>query len=231
MSALKAPVPAPGDDRLYPGLPERLPADETMLWQGAPDWRSLALRAFHAGLVAAWFTGLAVWGFADALLEGRPLVEATGAVVGLVPAAMLGLGLIALLAWLTARATCYSLTSKRLVIRSGVALPVTINLPYSKVDAAAVKPHGDGTGDISLALAAEQKVGYLVLWPHARRWHLRHPQPTLRCIPQAGDVAALLAGALASAAQQPASLPVRVAAPRPAPADATGPAHGTAAAA
>jgi hypothetical protein len=30
-----------------PGLPAELPAGETMIWQGRPQWRSLAVRAFH----------------------------------------------------------------------------------------------------------------------------------------------------------------------------------------
>ena len=35
------------------GLPELLPADEKLLWQGSPDWRAMAARAFHLRKLAA----------------------------------------------------------------------------------------------------------------------------------------------------------------------------------
>ena len=45
-----------------------------------------------------------------------------------------------------------------------------------------------GVGDLSLALAGKERIGWLHLWPHARPWHLADPQPTLRCIPDAAAV-------------------------------------------
>ena len=41
-----------------PGLPERLPAGERILWQGAPDWRALALHAFHVRKLAIYFAAM-----------------------------------------------------------------------------------------------------------------------------------------------------------------------------
>ena len=37
------------------GLPERLPADERILWQGSPDFRKLARTAFHLRTLAIYF--------------------------------------------------------------------------------------------------------------------------------------------------------------------------------
>ena len=48
-----------------PGLPERLPEGETILWQGAPMAQSFARYAFHIRAVAAYFALLAVWHLAD----------------------------------------------------------------------------------------------------------------------------------------------------------------------
>ena len=39
------------------GLPGPLPEGETILWQGAPDWRVLAVQAFHVRAVAIYFGG------------------------------------------------------------------------------------------------------------------------------------------------------------------------------
>ena len=37
------------------GLPEPLPPGEHILWQGAPDFRSLARNAFHVRAIGAYF--------------------------------------------------------------------------------------------------------------------------------------------------------------------------------
>ena len=47
--------------RMYDGLPERLPEGETLLWQGRPSWRQLALRAFHVREIAIYFALLLAW--------------------------------------------------------------------------------------------------------------------------------------------------------------------------
>jgi hypothetical protein len=56
------------------------------------------------------------------------------------------------------------------------------------VAAASLKTHADGTGDIALNLAGNDHIAWLNLWPHARPWVLRHPEPSLRCIPDVTTV-------------------------------------------
>ena len=41
----------------------------------------------------------------------------------------------------------------------------------------------------------DAKFSFLVLWPHVRSWHFKKPQPSLRCIPAAPEVAEILANA------------------------------------
>ncbi len=176
------------------GLPGMLPPGETLLWQGAPDWRRLARDAFHVRLVAIYFGLLLAWAVIDALAG-----SATSP-IGLVTTAVLGavaLGLLCGLAWVSAKTTVYSITSKRVVLRFGMALPKCVNLPFAQIGAAQLAANSDGTGDIALALTGKG-LGYLVLWPHARAWKLAQPEPTLRSLPDAAKVAALLADACAA---------------------------------
>ena len=98
------------------------------------------------------------------------------------------LGVLTWLAWMTARTTLYTLTSKRVVMRIGIVLTLTFNLPLRQLAAAGVKPLPDGHGDIALTLAGEDRIAWLNLWPHARPWVLKHPQPCLRCVPHAARV-------------------------------------------
>ena len=43
------------------GLPGDLPEGETILWQGAPNWLTLAEQAFHVRAVAAYFALMLLW--------------------------------------------------------------------------------------------------------------------------------------------------------------------------
>ncbi|MFY7960978.1 MAG: photosynthetic complex putative assembly protein PuhB [Elsteraceae bacterium] len=180
-----------------PGLPTKLPKGEILLWQGAPDWRALAVRVFHIRKLALYFMALVVWTVGHALAEGADVALLMA--FWPVPAALAAIGAMVVLAWLTARNTIYTITSRRIVIRFGVALPMTINLPFAVVGSAALKELGGGTGDISIETIGSDQIAYLVLWPHVRPWKIAKVQPTLRCVPEAPRIARLLSNALAAA--------------------------------
>lgn len=193
------------------GLPERLPAGEHMIWQGAPDSWSLACRAFHVRKVAIYFAVMLVWRVGSSVSDGQAFLESTVSAAPLLAFAIAATAVLLLLAWLTARATVYTVTSRRLVLRIGIALPMSINIPFRMVESAAVKPFADGTGSIALRLQPPDRVAFLALWPHCRPWHVARPEPMLRCVPNAASVAQMLSRALAAAAGAPArSLPPEV---------------------
>jgi hypothetical protein len=188
------------------GLPEALPEGERVLWQGSPAFRALALRAFHVRKVAIYFGLLMAWRAGSEFVAGGTAAQAAGSALSLVPLALAGVGLLALLAWLTARETVYTITDKRVVLRFGVALPMALNVPFRVIESAALGRHRDGTGDLPLALADGQRIGYLVNWPYVRGG--RRSQPMLRAVPDAERVASLLAAALASHSGGLATAPV-----------------------
>jgi hypothetical protein len=97
-------------------------------------------------------------------------------------------------------------------MRFGIALPMTIQIPFSKIDAASLNLWSDGTGDVALSLQANQRIAYLVTWPHVRPWKFTRSQPALRAIPDAAAVAQILGRALAASASQPAH-PVKMPVP------------------
>ncbi len=178
------------------GLPGLLPAGERILWQGAPDWIALARGAFLGGPVAVYFGVLMLWRLASGLGDGLGAAEALRHMLWVAPVAAAALALIALLGWATARSTVYTITNRRVVLRVGVALTMSINVPFTRIVAARVRPGSGDRGDIALSVAAEDRFAYLLLWPHARPWRLRHPEPMLRAVPDAASVARLLADAL-----------------------------------
>lgn len=181
------------------GLPERLPQGERMLWQGAPDWWSLAIRALHVRAVLAYFAVVFVWSVVAAMAEGSSAVAALIVAARLVPLAAAAAGILALYAYFVHRTTVYTITNRRVVMRFGVALPMTLNVPYAIIGGAAVRVHGDGTADIPLELTGNGRIAYLALWPHARPWRLSKPQPMLRAVADGERVAAILKDALRDA--------------------------------
>ncbi len=178
------------------GLPGHLPQGEYIVWQGSPAWLPLARRAFHTHLVAGYFAALVAWSGLTAITgQARTLLPGVGVTlaVGVAAVALLGL-----LAFLTARATVYTITNRRIVLRFGVALPKCVNLPFAQISAAGLKVHRDGSGDLPLTVK-ETRLGYFHLWPHVRPWRVGAPEPMLRALAGPEEVAAILADALRAA--------------------------------
>jgi hypothetical protein len=194
MAAAPYAVHPQSDFEPQPGLPERLPAGEALLWQGRPDAMVLFRRACHGDLVVAWFALLIGWRFVAGLADGAAPLQALGAAAGLLAPAALAIGLLALFARLSARTTVYTLTTRRIVMRVGIVLTVSYNLPLARIDGAQRRG-----SDIALELEPGTRIAWAHLWPHVRPWRLRRPQPMLRGLPDADTAARLLAGAWAAA--------------------------------
>jgi hypothetical protein len=182
-----------------PGLPEPLPAGERLLWQGGPDWRRIAIEAFHVRKVAIYFAAILLARGAFVLSDGGGTTKALIAMLWLTPLVAFALGTLIALAWMTGRTTMYTITSRRVVMRIGIVLTVTFNLPFKRIAGAGLRLLGDGRGDIPLQLAAGERIGWLHLWPHARPWKVGRPEPMLRAVPDAQRVAGILADAWSEA--------------------------------
>lgn len=180
------------------GLPGVLPEGESILWQGAPRWSLLAQQAFHIRAVAAYFALMLAWRTTGAIMAGQAPLGALESALFVTPIALVALAILGLMAWLNTRTTVYTITNRRIVMRFGAAVPKAINIPFSLIEGAAVKPLGHGAGDLALVLKPPNKIAFLNLWPHARPWRLSSPQPTLRALPDAEAVASILVAAMQS---------------------------------
>lgn len=180
------------------GLPGHLPAGEHIVWQGSPAWFPVARRAFHTHLVAGYFAILIVWALAGVASGHRTLAAALPG-IGITLAVGVGaVALLALLGWLSARATVYTITNRRVVLRFGVALPKCVNLPFTQIAAAGLQVHADGSGDLPLS-CKETRLGFIHLWPNVRPWRVGTPEPMLRGLREPEVVARVLSDALAAA--------------------------------
>jgi lipid-A-disaccharide synthase-like uncharacterized protein len=179
------------------GLPELLPKGEVILWQGRPNWLRLTIESLNLWWVIGYFGLLVAWRFVT-VIDYLPLGTAVSVSVPfLFVAAFVGL-LLCSIGYIQARSTVYTITNRRVVMRIGAALTMTLNLPFTKIDNAAVAKKRGGFGNIAFETSGTTKFSYFVLWPHARSWYFGKPQPTLKCIPDIEKVSSILGEAAKS---------------------------------
>ncbi len=190
----------PHEHELEPqyGLPEALPASERLLWQGSPSWAALARTAFHVRKLAVYFAIIIALRVITVLLESGGLEKAMISALWLSLLALTAIGILSGLAVIVARTTVYTITSRRVVMRIGMVLTVSFNLPFKRIAAAGLRRHSDGSGDIPLALMPEDQIGYVQLWPHVRPWRFARTEPMLRGLAQPEQVAKILTEAWAA---------------------------------
>ena len=199
------------------GLPGPLPEGEEILWQGGPTWSGIARRVCHLGVLTGYVALLAAWCAFSLHRSGHPADAVALGAGWVATAGGAALGMLAVFALLVVRTTTYTITTHRFVVQFGVAMTMTVNVPFRIIESAALRLYADGTGDMPLSLAAGQRASYVVLWPHVRPWRLRIPEPMLRSVPDAARVAELLGRALAAAGEEGATRPEPALAASPVP--------------
>ncbi|MGX0904165.1 hypothetical protein ACSSV8_002751 [Roseovarius sp. MBR-79] len=174
------------------GLPETPPEGERILWQGRPHGFWLSWDSLSLPWVAGYFALLAAWRF-GAVIDQVPLMQAVALSVPFIIMGAIVIAILLVVGYVQARATVYTITNRRVAMRIGAALTVTLNLPYTQIARADFRPGRGGTGTIALDLLGDTRLSYLVCWPHVRPWVMRRTQPALRSIPEAERIAQLLA--------------------------------------
>jgi hypothetical protein len=186
------------------GLPEVLPEGERILWQGQPAWWPLVKESLSLWWVVGYFTFLFVWRTVAGAATESWRESATAAsfflVLGLIVCALL-----VIVAYMQAKSTAYTITNRRVVMRIGAALTMTLNLPFRKIANASLGLRKDGHGSIALELMEDDgaRLSYIMTWPHVRPWKMKQTQPALRCIPDAKKVAEILSEAAETAVSEP----------------------------
>ncbi|MDA0963010.1 MAG: photosynthetic complex putative assembly protein PuhB [Proteobacteria bacterium] len=184
------------------GLPETPPKGEVILWQGRPDWRQLAWESLSLPWVIGYFAVLAIWRFLS-VIDLMPLGQALGATLPFLIMGGVVVALLVLTALAQARSAMYTVTNRRVAMRIGAALTMTLNLPYTQIANAMLDLRRGGTGTIAFETMGDTRLSYLLCWPHLRPWHMKATQPALRCIPDAERVAALISDAAQARIAEP----------------------------
>ncbi len=188
------------------GLPEILPQTERILWQGSPDWKAMARHVFHVRKLMVYFACIIGIRVFVILTDGGSLHTASISALWLALLSATSLLILTGLAYISAKTTVYTITTQRLVMRVGMVLTLTFNLPFKRIASADFRKLSGTTGDIPVTLMGNDKIAYVQLWPHVRPWRYANPEPMMRCLPNAEQVAAQLANAWSAYVGQPSSV-------------------------
>ena len=173
-------------------LSENLPNGEQLIWQGQPERHALATRAMYLKYIAFYLVVLIAARTGYLIMNGEPVATWSGMLIWQMLASALIMSLIVGLAAVYSRTTRYSLTNERLIIKTGAAITIHINLPLQQIIAADLREYSDGTGDITLQVSRAEKLYWLLIWPNVRSWWIRPLRPVLRGLKDAQAVAHLL---------------------------------------
>ncbi len=187
------------EDEPVRGLPDYLPEDEHLVWRGEPDFRVMAVRVFHVRSVAIYIALLLCTHLGVQLYQGGSIADVALGSSWMLALGLTAIGILAVLAWAYTRSTVYTLTNKRLVIRSGVAIPMMVNLPLPIVGSADMRRYADGSGDIMFTLGQKKKLSYMLLWPNIKPWEFKPVVPAIRCLADVDAAAQAVASVVDSA--------------------------------
>lgn len=175
-----------------PGLPGTPPQGETILWQGAPDMNLVARRVLKRNWLMAYLALLAGWALVTGFYDQSSVVATSSYLVMITTFTFAILALIYLFAWGVQKTTLYTITNRRIMMRIGVALSVTLNLPFSRIAGANVKREKDHSGVIAFETEEDTRLSWLMQWPHVRAWHFARTQPAMICLTEVGAPADIL---------------------------------------
>jgi hypothetical protein len=174
------------------GLPEKLPAGEQILWQGSPDFWRTAKDIFYIRPIIGYFVFVVLYQIIDGFLLDNTLRSIFISAIWMIALSVVCIGMVASLAYLTSSTTVYTITNHRVVMRIGIALTKTFNVPFKQIVSADFTESKDSFGHIPLRINENTKIAYFHLWPHARPARFSHPEPMLRNIPKVKEVAKIL---------------------------------------
>ena len=161
-------------------LAESLPDGEVLIWQGRPEASTIAIRGMYLWYVVAYLLSLVLFRTGYLIMGDALISEWSALLAWQLLASLFIVGVIVGLSVLYGKTTIYSLTNRRLILRTGVAVPIHVNFPLEQIASADLKVFSDGTGDIALKLENSDKLYWLLLWPNVRSWWVRPLQPLLR---------------------------------------------------
>lgn len=177
------------DEKAYAGLPGPLPAGEHIVWQGRPAARAIARDKLKTRWIGGYFALMLVWLLATGFYFERAAVDVAISLMIMALAGGVVLGLARWFAWGVHKTSLYTITTRRVVMRFGIALPKAFNLPFAQIESVDVRADKNGNGDIALRFKPDIRLNWFIFWPHVRGLRMGRMEPQMIGIEDVADVA------------------------------------------
>ena len=174
-----------------------IPKDEKIIWYGRPDLRRFCLTALGLKYIIIYLI-IIFFSIIYARYGDFNFIEILQVLFPYLISCFLAVLLLIIVGISQVLPTIYVITSKRVIIRSGLALIFMINVPFDKIASIDKNLYKDGCGNISFKLINNKRVPFFASWPSVRPWYFNNPEPTFRCISDVEIVALKLSEAARS---------------------------------
>ena len=168
-------------NRLPDEVGKSIPSGEKIFWNGKPNWKSFGYHAFGVKYFSIYFFVCALYAVSqiDAIFSFGAFF--TKFIPYLISGILAGTILL-LLSYFSARHTCYVITEKRIVIRTGVALVFLLNMPFKNILSIDMKTLAQGRGNVIFKVQSKKRIPYLSCWPSVKSGSFFEPIPAFRSI-------------------------------------------------
>ena len=168
-------------NRLPGEVSRSIPEGEIVCWVGRPYWISLGFNVFGIKYLLLYFIISAFYAISqiELVFSFRAFI---GEYISFIISGIIASVILFLLAYFAAQHTCYVITEKRLVIRTGIALVFLLNVPLKNVISIDKQSLFRGYGNLSFKPQSKKRIPYSSCWPSVRGSSFLKPIPTFRSI-------------------------------------------------
>ena len=174
-----------------------IPENEDIIWYGRPELRRFCLSALGLRYLLLYLLIVALFNLSSNFGNFSFFIYLE-IMVPYIISCFLATVLLVIIGISQVMPTVYVITSKRIIIRSGMALIFMLNVPFDKIANIDKQIFKDGCGNISFKLINNKRVPFFASWPSVRPWYFNNPEPTFRCISNVDVIALKLADAAQS---------------------------------
>lgn len=178
-------------DRLPDIIRKSIPEEEKIYWSGEPSWLSFGYNAFGCKYLTLYFLFSAIYAISQIELKFSLGTFFSQYLPFLVSGTIAGVILYSL-AFLAAKHTCYVITKKRVVVRTGVALVFLLNIPLKNVISIDKQSLSRGLGNLSFKVKSKKRIPFFSCWPSVRGSSFFEPVPVFRSITHIEEVSRLV---------------------------------------
>jgi len=167
--------------RLPDEVGKSIPEGERLCWVGKPNWISFGFHVFGIKYLLLYFIISAFYAISQIEL-GFSFGSFIGEYISFVVSGIIAGLILFLLSYFSAQHTCYVITEKRLVIRTGIALVFFLNVPLKNVISIDKQSLFYGYGNLSFKPQSKKRIPYFSCWPSVRSGSFWEPIPAFRSI-------------------------------------------------